>query len=89
MASDKGESVAFTALYGSNLLELSKLLLKLGERKEILLDTIYEKVEYDSVIDKHRNLDKYFEACSHVVSGEKTEINIIELAKDLGACIII
>lgn len=94
MAADKGESVAFTALYGSNLIELGKLLLELNKRKNIksvavtkemvlLLDSIYEKVDYNSVKDKNNRLNKYFETCRHAVSGDKLDIDIKALAKDL------
>lgn len=94
MAADKGESVAFTALYGSNLIELSKLLLQLSERKKLdrveisaginlLLETIYEKVDYDSVEDKHRILNKYYETCKHTISGENINVDIKLISKDL------
>ncbi len=59
MAPEKGESVAFTALYGSNLLELANLLRSLKEKTKIdnielakelltLLDTVNADVDYDS-----------------------------------------
>lgn len=94
MASGKGESVAFTALYGSNLMDLSKLLLDLQQRlnieeievaKEILIliDSITEKINYDSVEEKNSLLNKYFEACSHTISGEKVKLKIEEISLDL------
>ncbi|GFZ32497.1 hypothetical protein CSC2_30230 [Clostridium zeae] len=94
MADEKGESVAFTALYGSNLLELSELLLKLKDKLEIesveiakemsiLIDTIYESIDYNSVDEKNNLLRKYFELCTHDVSGEKMKINIDKLSSDI------
>jgi cellobiose phosphorylase len=96
MASKKGESVAFTAFYGSNLLELSRLLKALKEHKNIedieiakeiylLLDTLNEKVEYNSVSEKHSLLNKYYNSCRSKVSGEKVRVSIEALSKDLEA----
>lgn len=94
MASKGGESVTFTAFYGSNLLDLSELLLSIKERcgitsvslaREILLllDTISEKVDYHSVEQKNALLQKYFNTCIHDISGEKVAVDITELAADL------
>jgi len=94
MAEDKGESVPFTALYGSNMLELAKILkhmktelaltsVDLAKEIKILLDTMTTKVDYSSVKDKNENLDKYFEAVAYAVSGEKEKVLIDELIKDL------
>ena len=94
MASKNGESVAFTAFYGSNLVELSKLLKAVKEKKGIneveiakemllLLDTINEKVDYNSVEEKHSLLNAYYRSCSSNVSGEKIKLSIDELCKDL------
>ncbi|OCL25984.1 cellobiose phosphorylase [Orenia metallireducens] len=94
MAEERGESVAFTALYASNLLEMANLLRELAERREInkleiaremklLLDTLNNKVDYDSVEAKHKLLGQYFDSCVSRVSGDKVEISIEELANDL------
>ncbi|WP_163194522.1 GH36-type glycosyl hydrolase domain-containing protein [Clostridium thermarum] len=94
MAPDKGESVAFTALYGSNLLDLSKLLLKLKEKLDIceielakemllLIDSFYGLVDYNSVSEKNQLLNRYFELCKHNVSGEKVKIEVDKLSLDL------
>ncbi|MDP5275150.1 GH36-type glycosyl hydrolase domain-containing protein [Chengkuizengella axinellae] len=96
LAPELGESVAFTALYASNLKEMSELLLSLQEKagvdelqlaKEItiLLDTISKPIDYDVVEEKLNLLDQYFETCSHKISGEKTSISIKELAADLNS----
>ena len=94
MAEENGESVAFTAFYASNLMELSKLLISMKEKlgieelevaKEILvlIDSISGKIDYNSVNEKNNLLDNYFKLCIHNVSGEKVKININELSKDL------
>jgi cellobiose phosphorylase len=94
MASKKGESVAFTAFYGSNLVELSKLLKALKVNKEIeeieiakelliLLDTLNDKIDYNSVGEKHNLLNKYYSSCRSKVSGEKVSVSIDALSKDL------
>jgi cellobiose phosphorylase len=94
MAEEKGESVTFSAFYGSNLMDLSKLLISIKEKlgieeleiaKEImvLIDSISGKIDYDSVTEKSNLLDKYLKLCIHDVSGEKVKIDIVELSKDL------
>ncbi|AGB40270.1 cellobiose phosphorylase [Halobacteroides halobius DSM 5150] len=94
MAEDKGETVAFTGLYGRNMLELADLLRSLQEKLEIdkleiaremklLLDTLNDKVDYDSVTEKHKLLDNYFTSCESVISGEKVEVSIEDLILDL------
>ena len=94
MASDKGESVAFSALYANNLSEISDLILKLKSElrvekvelaKEclILLDSITGLVDYSSVIDKRSLLQKFYSTCGHKLSGEKVWVDCEILAKDL------
>jgi cellobiose phosphorylase len=94
MAEDKGESVPFTALYGSNMLELAKLLkhmkdelslesVTLAKEIKILLDTMNTPVDYSSVSEKNTHLDKYFEAVAYKVSGVQEEVLLDDLIKDL------
>ncbi|MGM0378608.1 MAG: GH36-type glycosyl hydrolase domain-containing protein [Bacillota bacterium] len=94
MAEDKGESVPFTALYASNMLELAKLLKKLKKNlkidsvkvfKEILvlLDTLDKKVDYKSVNDKNKRLDKYFDLVKDGISGQIVNLKIDDLIIDL------
>ena len=94
MADEKGESVAFTAFYGSNLLEIARLLKELKNRKAVdkvsiaeemlvLLDSLRSSVNYDSVEDKTKLLKEYFESCKSKVSGSTVEVAIDELAADL------
>lgn len=94
MARDKGESVAFTAMYASNLLELSKVILALKDKLgmadvmlaseiTVLLDTLNEGLDYDSIDLKRQQLDLYYSKCSHRVSGTKVPVAIEKLAVDL------
>jgi cellobiose phosphorylase len=93
MAETNGESVAFTALYGSNLIQLGELLLYLqkvtGKAKiqvaieiSILLDTISKVIDYDSVEKKLALRDYYFNLLQHF-SGKKAELDIAAVANDL------
>ncbi|MBU3111248.1 GH36-type glycosyl hydrolase domain-containing protein [Clostridium lacusfryxellense] len=101
MATHKGESVAFTAFYGSNLIELSKLLIEIKSRKKInnieiatevlLLLNIRNEIDYNSIEKKRNQLNKYFSAVKYTVAGEKSNVNIEELSKDLkekGVCLL-
>ncbi|WP_027339871.1 GH36-type glycosyl hydrolase domain-containing protein [Halonatronum saccharophilum] len=94
MADEKGESVAFTALYASNLLEMAKLLRDLAAKKDIdkveiakeigvLFDTLNGQLDYNSVEAKHKLLDQYFSSCERRVSGDKISLSIEEVAADL------
>lgn len=95
MAHDRGESVAFTTLYGSNLKRLAGLLEIAGREKGIqkvalakelllLLDrTGSDKVSYDSALGKQRRLARYFEAVQPEVSGKKAEVPLAKLIADL------
>ena len=92
MAEEHGESVAFTCAYAGNLAQLAELLQYLQEEKgwtsvevlkemqELLEDTT-EK--YDSIDHKKAILQKYVSQCRHSVSGEKVQVDIDRLRKDL------
>ncbi len=95
MAYERGESVAFTALYGANLNRLAGLLetaagrlglKKVALRKEllILLDGVEgRRVDYGSVPVKRRLLREYFDAVEPVVSGRTVDVPVAKLAEDL------
>jgi cellobiose phosphorylase len=95
MASQRGESVAFTALYASNLRDLSRLLLELDKQGTasialaselmLLLDTLTDPVCYDTVAEKQQRLHDYLATCRHTISGEKTRVAPHDLANDLAA----
>ncbi len=94
MASDKGESVAFTAYYAGNLAELVKLLEKLRDERNIkeielleeikvLLDSLFNSIDYDNVEAKNIKLNKYFASCKHSISGKKLSLSIDDIIKDI------
>ncbi|UCG01332.1 MAG: cellobiose phosphorylase [Candidatus Heimdallarchaeota archaeon] len=94
MAREKGETVAFTAFFGSNILELANLLkalkikrgikvVELAIELNILLDTLNEPIDYSSPQEKREILGRFYKSCSHTISGEKVQINIETLISDL------
>lgn len=95
MAPQRGESVAFTALYASNLLQLGQTVLELEKlglttvelASELvpLLDSLNDRVDYDSASAKQERLRAYFAACRHTVSGDKTGVGLRDLSQDLAA----
>ncbi|WP_252863307.1 GH36-type glycosyl hydrolase domain-containing protein [Paenibacillus riograndensis] len=94
MAAQRGESVTFTSFYASNLLDLSRLLRTLKERKgletlelaeemTLLLDSLHEAVDYESVAAKRGLLDRYYAAAPNKVSGVRSELALDSIADDL------
>ena len=95
MAPERGESVAFTALYAGNLRELARLarqLLQTGVPQTALavellplLDTLTSPVDYDSVADKQARLHAYFDSVQPKLFGKHTPVMLDALAADLDA----
>ena len=95
MAAQRGESVAFSAMYASNLRQIGQLVLELrslGHQQvqlasELiqLLDTLDNKVDYDDIETKQQRLKDYFASVQHAVSGEKTAVQLTDLADDVFA----
>lgn len=92
MAKDRGESVAFTTIYGGNLSSIANLIRKLQEvtgikevelAEEMLALLSEQDGLYDSVEAKQKLLQDYCESCAHVVSGSTVSVNIEELARNL------
>ncbi|WP_410512124.1 cellobiose phosphorylase [Paenibacillus sp. BR2-3] len=94
MGAERGESVTFTAFYGSNLLDISLLLRSLKERTgqkviqvaeeiTILMDSFMDKADYDSVPSKLALLDRFYAAAPNKVSGVKATLDIDQVADDL------
>lgn len=95
MAYTRGESVAFSALYGSNLKKIAILLEKACQKmslkkiplaKELLLlldRADSDKINYASVEAKVKRLQLYFDAVQPVVSGKKIEVSVAKLIDDL------
>ncbi len=95
MARQRGESVAFSALYAANLHDLGGLLLALracgtteivvAEELMALLDTLSEPLDYADIEAKRQRLDVYFERCAHTISGRQVRLDPADLARDVQA----
>lgn len=93
MAAERGESVAFSALYAGNLRILAQLCralvedgiteVSLAEELLLLLDRVSEPVDYQSVQAKQTRLQAYFERVREHLSGENKNLAITALAADL------
>lgn len=92
MASENGESVAFTCAYAGNLNDLADLLdvleSKYGWKQVELLKEIEvllrdEEATYDDIDEKHALLSEYLVSCGHNVSGEKVMVDVASLAANL------
>lgn len=92
MASERGESVAFSALYAGNLEDIADLLkvlkdkmniknIQLAEEIQILLNVNLD--EYNSIDKKVEVLKKYCEKCKHSITGKVIEINCDTLIEDI------
>lgn len=92
MAEKRGESVAFTAAYASNLEEIGDMLLLLAKKtgkskvylaKEIEVLLSLKPNYYDDINKKKEVLNKFCNLCYSNVSGEKIGIDCYELSADL------
>jgi cellobiose phosphorylase len=91
MAKERGESVAFTSMYGSNLEQMAELILELNksgitslnllEEIELLLEDNIEL--YDNISMKQMLLHTYCTSCKHKISGKKYTITCSDLANNL------
>ncbi len=93
MAEERGESVAFSALYAGNLQQISDCIqqlrllgvtdVRLAAELSPLLDTLGEKIDYSSASQKQGRLEEYFADVGHSVTGEQISIPLDDLAKDI------
>ncbi len=89
MAGDRGESVAFTSLYGSNLIELSNMLFNLHNFGINTIDVLEEfnillqDVDAQDVDAKQRQLHLYFDTISKGITGKKVALDVVEVARNL------
>lgn len=91
MAKDRGESVAFTSVYGSNLEQMAELILSLDRMgtkrlsflKEIELLLVDDRRIYDSIDKKQELLKNYCNICKHNITGRQLEISCEDLAANL------
>ena len=95
MARNRGESVAFSAFYASNLRQLAGLVrsleglgesqIELAAELVPLLDKFAGPVDYASPAAKQTRLRDYFDSVSHSLAGIKARIPAGDLAADLAA----
>ena len=92
MASERGESVAFTAAYAGNLQTLAELIRVLEKKRGIHETELLPELEvllnqdsavYDDIAVKQTILQKYCRGCSHEVSSRRKRIKLAELADKL------
>ena len=92
MADEKGESVAFTTLYGGNLANIAELLKVLKDEKKIkeievaeeilILLTGNDKI-YNSVEEKQKILKEYCHKCIHNIKGKVVKVDCDKLIADI------
>ncbi len=90
MASEYGESVAFTCAYAGNLRQLASLLRELarrdGQNTICLMEEIQELLDsraYSDIARKTAVLERYMERCAHNISGRTARVFLPELADNL------
>lgn len=92
MASENGESVAFTCAYAGNLNDLADLLdraeEKCGWKQIALLEEMQVLLKedvalYEDIEAKHALLEEYLVSCGHNVSGKTVPVEVSSLAKNL------
>lgn len=92
MASEHGESVAFTCAYAGNLLNLAAMIRLLNRHSSThtveLLEEITILLEndmdiFDDVSKKHKILSDYLSRCRHKISGRCVNISLSSLAVNL------
>ena len=91
MAKERGESVAFTSIYGSNMRQLAELLLIL-DKKGIKEVTLFEELEmlladdielFDDHNKKWSLLKEYCDRVRRHISGKTITISCLSLAENL------
>jgi cellobiose phosphorylase len=93
MARARGESVAFSAFYGFNMVGLAGMLRAWQKRsgkpevtifEELLrLTGLREPLDYDSIAGKRERLGSYFDSIGRGISGKRATVSIEKLAEDL------
>lgn len=92
MASERGESVAFTCAYAGNLLELAAMIRLLDDvstshtaelLEEILILLNHDEEVFGDIDAKHNILSDYTRRCRHSVSGKRIVIPLSALSADL------
>ena len=93
MASERGESVAFTAFYAGNLVTMAELAdqlvsqgikdISLASEIKLLMDSLGNPINYNDPTAKQERLTAYLNSCAEYVSGEQISVDLKSLASDL------
>lgn len=92
MASERGESVAFTCAYAGNLLELASMLRLMDDRSPQHTVDLWENIEvlinetpdiYDDIRKKRELLEAYMLRCRHTINGRRAAFSLSSLADNL------
>jgi cellobiose phosphorylase len=86
MASEFGESVAFSCVYASNLKKLAQLLRNSGKREISLfaeIRTLLKFCDYNNIKAKQEQLGEYFKQVEDGISGKVISVNCDQFIKDL------
>ncbi len=92
MASERGESVAFTCAYAGNLLSLAELIYLLDERSPTHTTSLLEEVSilldhnpdtFSDIGKKKQLLSDYTDRCRHTVTGRHVSYSLRVLAENL------
>lgn len=92
MASEHGESVAFTCAYAGNLFSLAEMIQLLDARSKVHTVELLEELSilleddpqvFDDIAKKHQILCDYTKHCQHHVSGRRICLTLSSLAAHL------
>lgn len=86
MASQYGESVAFSCMYAANLKKLAQLIRASGRKSVSIfaeMGILLKACDYESVALKNKRLSDYFSRVSDGISGRIASLNCADLASDL------
>lgn len=91
MAQENGESVTFTAAYAGNLEKLASVIDHYAQnisptmqfQSEVCRLFADRSEIYDSVPEKQAFLKAYYDTCGHMVSGQKQNVKLREIAQVL------
>ena len=92
MASEHGESVAFTCAYAGNLLNLASMIRLLDSHSSTHTVELLEEIKillendvnvFDDIGKKHKIIAGYMDCCRHTVSGKRISISLSALAVNL------
>ncbi len=92
MASERGESVAFTCAYAGNLLDLAAMIRLLDHSSSTHTTELLEEISllleddleiFDDIKRKHHLLQSYTDVCRHTISGRRRRFSLSSLAVHL------